>query len=290
MKKTLVVLSIAASCAIASSPTHIKDEIKSVKTKIQELNLNLKDLESRLPKESYEFNAHAEMGYTLNSGNTDTEAFNLDGKVTNSYEVHSLELSTLLQYGTQKGVENRNRFTTELLYDYELDDTVSLNYLAGHKVDKFSGFDFQQYTGPGAKYKLIQEEAQKLAVDGNLLYARDKIEDSFVNTAGNRVMYPYPAGSVSQNNGYTKNYLSYRAKADYSVTLNKNIKFHQLFSYRSELASVKNFFVYSKSSLAFKITDVFSAGVNYYVDYINRPAFNKTATDKIFSFNLIADY
>lgn len=289
MKKKIVILSLIAASILMADEAQIKSEIKSTKAEVEKLNENIKNLESQLPKPRYELNARMELGYILNSGNSDSEAFNVDTKIKNSFDNHSLELSLLYQYGEQDGIESRNRFLSELLYEYALSERFSLNYLLGYKDDKFSGFNYQFYTGPGAKYKVIKTTTQELSFDGNILYAYDDIQDTYT-LAGLPVSYPYPAGSISQNDGYTNSYAAYRAQLLYSVQIKENAKFNQTLSYRSEFSDADNYFVYSKSSLSLKISDIFSAGVNYYVDYINKPAFGKTSTDRVLSFSLIADY
>lgn len=289
MKKSIVVLSLIAASALIADEAQIKSEIESTKAEIAKLKESIKRLESQLPKPRYELNAHAELGYILNSGNSDSEAFNVDTKIKNSFDNHSLELSLLYQYGEQDGLESRNRFLSELLYEYALGKRFSINYLLGYKDDKFSGFNYQLYTGPGAKYKIVKTKTQELSFDGSILYAYDDIEDTYT-LGGVAVSYPYPAGSINQNDGYTNSYAAYRAQLLYSAKIRENVKFNQVLSYRSEFSDADNYFIYSKSSLSLKVSDIFSAGVNYYVDYTNKPAIGKASTDKVFSFSLIADY
>lgn len=289
MKKSIAVLSIIAASALIADEAQIKSEIESAKAEIAKLKKNIKNLESQLSKPRYELNAHAELGYIVNSGNSDSESFNVDTKIKSRFDNHSLELSLLYQYGEQDDIESRNRFLSELIYDYALSERFSINYLLGYKDDKFSGFNYQFYTGPGAKYKIVKTKTQELSFDGSILYAYDDVEDTYT-LGGVAVSYPYPAGSVNQNDGYTNSYAAYRAQLLYSAKIRENVKFNQALSYRSEFSDADNYFVYSKSSLSLKISDIFSAGVNYYVDYTNKPAVGKTSTDKVFSFNLIADY
>lgn len=268
MYKTVITLSMITSCLMAMSTQEIKDEIKETKEKIKKLNENLKILKASLPKDDYLFNARAEVGFTSNSGNADTEAFNVDAKITNSWGLHSIETSILIQYGTEDDQETKNRFLGELLYDYKLSEVLSVNYLAGYKDDKFSGFDYQFYTGPGAKYVTFKTDFHNLTTDGNLLYAKDKVfgKDS-------------------------RHYLAYRVKGVYNMQVSRNLKFHQTLSYRSEFSDFGNYFVYSKTAFNTKLSEIFSAGVSYHIDYTNQPALaKKTSTDKTFTFNLIADY
>lgn len=267
MKKIALALLVATYC-MAASEVEVKDEIRDIKTKINKLNENLKQLEGNLPVDGYLFNARAEAGYISNSGNSNTEAFNADAKITNSWGLHSLEILMLMQYGTDNGTVNRNRFLGELVYDYKLSDRLSLNYLLGYKDDKFSGFDYQFYTGPGAKYIIIKTDLRDLTVDGNLLYAKDRIFG-----------------------GVDRTYSAYRLKGVYNMQVLENLKFHQTLSYRSEFSDIENYFFYSKTAFSTKLSDIFSAGVSYQVDYTNKPALvGKNSTDTTFTFNLIADY
>lgn len=268
MYKILIALFVITSCFVAANDEDTRDEIGNIKTKIKELNENLKYLQNSLPEEEYLFSARAEVGYISNSGNSNTESFNADAKITNSWDLHSLEIITLMQYGTDNGVENRNKFLSELLYDYKLSKRLSINYLLGYKDDKFSGFDYQFYTGPGAKYITIKTDFHNLTIDGNLLYAKDKI-----------------FGEVDRT------YAAYRLKGIYNMKVLENLKFHQTLSYRSEFSDIENYFFYSKTAFTSKLSDIFSAGISYQVDYTNKPALaGKNSTDKTFSFNLIADY
>ncbi len=269
MIKKIVILSTIASCLLAEQYIQdVKDEIKETKREVERLNLKLKKLKTQLPETDFVFNAHAEAGYTLNSGNSDTEALNIDTKLSAKWDLHTLEISTLWQYGESSDVETTNRFVSELAYDYKLSRRLSVNYLAGYKDDKFSGFDYQFYTGPGAKYVTIKTDFQDLTIDGNLLYAKDKI--------------------LNQDE---RSYAAYRVQGVYNMQLLENLKFHQTLNYRSEIADIENYFVYSKTAFTTRLSEIFFAGVAYYVDYTNEPAIiGKKEMDTKFTFNLIADY
>lgn len=269
MIRKIVALSLVASSLLAQQYAQdIKEEIKETKQKIARLNANLKELENTLPQEELTYNARAEAGYTLNSGNSDTEAFNVDARLSGKWDLHTLEVSMLWQYGEDDDIENTNRFLSELVYDYKLSERLSFDYLAGYKDDKFSGYDYQFYTGPGAKYVTIKTDFQDLTLDANLLYAKDKIFG-----------------------GTDRSYGAYRVQGVYNMQLLENLKFHQTLNYRSEFSDLENYFVYSKTALSTKISDMFAAGVAYYIDYINKQVFeDKTSTDKKFTFNLIAEY
>ena len=295
MKKIILVFLITATLIMAADELKIRQEISDVEAQIKALKNNLKNLKSQLPikslvKKDSEFMTHTELGYITTSGNTNTETFNIDAKVKKNWGRHDLELSFLMQYGAENNLENKNKFLSELEYDYALTDRLSISYLVGYKDDKFSGYEYQFYTGPGAKYKAIKTDAHKLSLEGSVLYSMDNIEDTYKDITGNDVSYPNIDGAISQNDGETNSYGAYRVKAEYSWQILDNLKFNQEISYRSEFSDAENYFIYSKTALSTKISDIFSAGISQQIDYMNLPADGKTATDRTFTFNLIADY
>lgn len=259
-----------------------QEQIADTKAKIAALQASLSELESSLPEnieakkiaeiakkeKDNELKTHAEFGYVSTSGNTDTTTYGLDLKMDKKWDKHVVLFTFDGQYADDNGVETKNKYLTELAYDYEITDRFAFNYLAGYKQDKFSGYNYQAYTGPGAKYKLIKEEKQNLSLEGNILYSQDELE----------------------NQTKTRDYSSFRAKAVYAWQILENLKFTQDLSYRSDLEDTQNYFVYSKTALISKISDIFSFGINYKVDYVNAPPASTRHSDKTLSASLIIDY
>ena len=259
-----------------------QEQIADTKAKIASLQASLVELESSLPEnielqkaqdlakkeKENELNTHAEFGYVSTTGNTDTTAYGLDLKMDKKWDKHVVLFTFDGQYADDSGVETKNKYLTELAYDYEITDRFAFNYLAGYKQDKFSGYKYQAYTGPGAKYKLIKEEKQNLSLEGNILYSQDELENPIK----------------------TRNYSSFRAKGVYDWQILDNLKFTQDLSYRTDLEDTQNYFVYSKTAFISKISDIFSFGINYKVDYVNAPPAATLHSDKTLSASLIIDY
>lgn len=237
---------------------------------------------------------HTELGYIKTDGNTDTETFNLDFKADKSWSEHSATLMVDAQYATNDSVETKNKVTAELSYGYSFTPQFSLNYLLGYKDDKFSGFTYRLYTGPGVKYTALQSDTQKLSFEANLLYAEDKTDAINYTATGEQISHPNPDGLVADPSqriaSDTDSYTSYRAKLVYEQQLLENLSFFQDASYRSSLDDTDNYIVLSKTALTSKISDILSAGMSYKVDYTNLPAAGKEKTDTTFTFNLIIDY
>ena len=216
---------------------------------------------------------HTELGYIQTDGNTQTKTFNLDANAKKAWGKHQTSLKLDGQYGSTgdangDDVENKNKYLIEANYDYAFAASLSFNYLIGYKSDRYAGFAYQAYTGPGLKYHAIQTQAHDLSLNGSILYSSDE-------------SYAKPRE--------TNNYSGYRAELVYGWDILKNLKFTEEASYRSSFEDSSNYFVASKTAFTTKISDIFSAGVSYKVDYVNQPLAAKN-TDSTFTFNLIMDY
>lgn len=233
----------------------------------KKIALSLLALSSLAFAEETPFVTHTELGYIQTEGNTKTETFNLDAKASKSWDTHALGIKADAQYAKDGDVETKNRYAVELKYGYGFSERFSLGYLAGYKDDKFSGYDYQAYTGPDAIYKAIVSEGQNLSLEAAILYAQDKIEDAEKETYG-----------------------AYRISLNYDLQLLENLKFTQEASYRASMEDKENYFVISKSALTSKISDILSAGLSYRVDYANIIPAQNVHTDKTLTANIIIDY
>lgn len=215
-----------------------------------------------------ELKTHTELSYVNTKGNTDTESFALEAKADKSYGKHVFHLKAEAFYSKDGETETKNKWLAELAYDYEFTKRFAFNYLLGYKQDKFSAFDAQLYTGPGAKYKVVDAEAHKLNFQANILYSRDEIKTPET----------------------TEDYTSWQAAFDYNWQIMENLKFTQEANYRSSFEDSENYFVTSKTSLANKINSTLSLGLSYKVDYANSVATGIERTDRTFLTSLIIDY
>ena len=248
-----------------------------------------------MAEESTEFITHTELGYVSTSGNTNTKSGSLDFAGKQTIEKHSLKLDFDYLYGEESGVENNNKLITEINYDYRFAKHFTFNYLAGYKNDKFSGFEYQVYTGPGTKYIAVDNETHKLNFQANILYAKDVHMTKYYNDAqkldDNETKYPYyPEKGTFETPGSTNEYGSYLIKGDYTWAITEGFKFIQELSYRGDFEDSDIYFVMSKTAVESKINGTFSMGVNYKVDYTNTPPEGNVRTDKTFTASLIIDY
>jgi len=287
----VVVSSLLMASEVAKDQEQLKKDIAQSKAEAKALSEKIKKLEAQLPPNE-KLMTHTELGFIQTQGNTQTETFNLDLAAKKGWGKHLIKFSLDAQYALDSENETKNKYATELEYGYSLTDRLSATYLIGFKQDKFSGFDYQAYTGPGLKYLLIKTTKHNLALDGSILYSQDNVEDTKYDALGNIIAYPNPSNTpvASTTYGAINNYGSYRAKGVYAWQMLTNLKFDQELSYRAEFNDSTVFFATSKTAFSSKINSTFSAGISYKVDYVNSPPTGKENTDKTFTANLIIDY
>lgn len=213
------------------------------------------------------FSAKAELGYIQTSGNSDSESLNFDAKAKKKWQRHSLELEADAQLAKNNDEESTNRFTSEIDYGYEYSKVLTYGYIAGYKRDKFSGYDYQLFSGPMMEYKAISTPKTNFDLEFALLYAKDKLETKDSDS-----------------------YVAYRFRGIYTHKIIETLKFEEDFSFRGSFEDANNYFIVSKTSLINKITDIISAGVTYRVDHANIVPLDRVKTDRTFMINLIFDY
>ena len=273
MKKIIYILTILSSFAFANE-LNTAQEIADTKAQIAKLQASLEELESSLPvalakKEDDEaLKVHTEFGFVSTKGNTNTLNYSLDTKVQKSFGKNEWTFLADGEYTSDNDVRTKNKYFLELDYGYKLNEELYLEYITAYKFDEFSGYDYQVYTGPGLKYKVLNSETQTLDLSSALLFSKDKLEID-------------PAAY---------NYTSYRAKLEYSWQMFKNLKFEETLTYRTDVTKVEDYFVYSKTAFISKLSDIFSVSISYKIDYINMAAIGKDKTDKTLAANLIADF
>lgn len=215
---------------------------------------------------------HTELGYIQTDGNTKTKTFNLDANAKKAWGKHQTSLKLDGQYGSADDKENKKKYLVEGNYDYAFTKTFAFNYLIGYKSDIYSGFDYQFYTGPGAKYQALKLAKHDLSFTANILYSKDN--------------YHVPTATGDDTNDYT----GYRAQGIYLWNIVNNLKFTQELGLRGDFDNSDNYFATSKTALTTKISDIFSAGISYKIDYVNKPLPGLENKDTTLTANLIMDY
>ena len=268
-------MTLATSLMMAAEvdQTKLAADIAAAKAEKSTAEAKLKALEAQLPQ-NQEIITHVRLGYIKTDGNANTETFALDGSFKKAWGKNSGLIIFDSQYGEAESVENKNKYFVEMQYAYAFTNKLSFTYVLGYKNDKFSSYDYQAYTGPGAKYYAYSSDIQKLNFEGSILYSQDRLQDK-------NVVAPDDA---------TTTYGSYQAKLAYELQILSNLKFNQDLSYRGSFEDSANYFIFSTSALSSKISDIFSAGVSYKIDYTNTVAAGIKQRDNTLSAFLSLDY
>lgn len=235
--------------------------------------------------EEENFTAHAELSYANTAGNTESQDVAGNLKFKYPFYQNAIRFEGNILYSDndtfdENGsytdtVTTKNRWDAEANYDYNFNETIAFNYIAGAKGDEFSTYVYQAYTGPGAIWTAYKSDSQSLKFQGNIMWAWDEHRE------------PYEVGS----NDTLHSYAAYQVSMDYIFQFTANSKFIQYLMYRSEFEDSSNYFGKSKTALESKMSDIFSLGVSYTVDYTNNKADDvRSYTDNVFLASLIADF
>lgn len=224
--------------------------------------------EATIADEDVTYKAKAELSYVDTSGNTETSSFALEFNGDAKWdEVNTLSLHLDVLQSNSNGTEDNNKWNTSLQYDRDLTEKLYFNYIIAYGEDRFSGFDYKFNTGPGIGYKVLDNDIHKLTTQANALYSKDKYDDGNVNE-----------------------YVSWVIGFDYEWQILENLKFSQKAWFKSQADEFENNFIHSKTAFESKITDIFSFGVSYKIDYANKPSAGKEYTDKTLLASLIINY
>ncbi len=266
MKKSLVILLAAAAAVMGADDAQKPNPLKT----------------------------HTELGFVQTSGNTDTTSFSLDFMGNKAWGTQSVKLDVNALYGTQNGLETNNKIVGILNYYWQFEKRLALNYIVGYKDDKFSGYTYQFYTGPGAKYDMLGSKKYKLDFQGNVLYNIQQEMNKYYSDANltNEVKYPYPNGTAGlyEVDGTYTDYWGYLVGLDFTWVIVEGFKFIQVATYRGSMDDDQNYFVYSKTAVESKINSIFSMGLSYKVNYANTPPAGNDRTDTTTMASLIIDY
>ena len=211
----------------------------------------------------------AELSYVQTGGNTDVLTFSVKNELKYSFSqkwIGSWKLGIL--YGETDGVNNAERYSTDLRTDYTASDTLYYYALGGYLKDKFSGIDKRLYLGPGAGYKILTGDRHFLSTEAGLDYAQETYTDDTDNT-----------------------FLEGRLLGKYEYVFNPKTKFTQSAEYLHNFDEADKFRINTVSALTTQLTDMFSLKASYEMNYQNEPSPETLEkTDTLFSVALVVNF
>ena len=238
-------------------------------------------LSTALFAESTPLVTHSELSYVNTTGNSETQSFALNSKAKKSVGAHTFSLAADALYSeakqqidanTSKTIMTKNKWFVTGDYAYSFSSVIAIDYYINNKADRFSGYDNQFSTGPGLIVHAYTSKTQALSIKANALYSRDDI------TKTGAADYRSP-----------KEYGALFAALSYEWKILENLKVSENTTYKRDASNADAYFVTSKTALENKISDVFSLGASYNVDYVNQKE-AEYYTDNTFLLSLIIDY
>lgn len=111
-----------------------------------------------------------EAGYSLNSGNTNTE--NVYGSIVTKYsnEKNEFTISGNGKRGKSNNKKNEERYKANIVYNRLLTQSISIFVLSDIENDKFRKLDYRFNFGGGAKYTFVKDDIKNVSLSSALLY------------------------------------------------------------------------------------------------------------------------
>ncbi len=211
----------------------------------------------------------SEVSYVRTSGNTRTETF--AGKLDASLQkrIHKFFVMGQYLYGRNRGREDSNKLALDGRWEAALNERFSGIVSLGYGRDKFSGFRYRLFLGPGLGYFLVKEARRTLQLSLALNCAYDRF-------------------SVGERRDLRS--LTGKALAKFDWQALDNLKLLQNLGHVVSFGEAGRYFVESETGLEARINKTFSVGFSYRLNHQNRPpAPEIRKTDTTFLTTLILD-
>ena len=191
-----------------------------------------------------------EISYAQTSGNTDTQTFAGTLGMNNQDLVNRYFLNGNVLLAESDGEETSNKISLKGRWERIFSERFFGLLSSGYSRDKFSGFEYRVFGGPGIGYDLIKTDMHKLQWLLSFLYYRDEF------SVGDEGSDSYQTGKVS---------------AKYEWQIQGNVKLKETLDYFVSLKDTDRSFIDSVTSVEVKINRTISLGVSYTINYQNKP-------------------
>ena len=127
------------------------------------------------------WSGNAELGFIQTSGNSDTQSFNGKFNLVRELDptVMSLKLEALSS--EEEGTSSKERYLSELKYDYSLGEFSYVTSILLYEDDRFNGYQYQSTLAIGYGYRAWHGEQGELDLEVGPGYRRNALEVSNEN-------------------------------------------------------------------------------------------------------------
>ncbi len=236
------------------------------------------------------FNADAELGVLLTSGNTKSTALKLKlnlkqdlVKWRNEYNLEGLYKKDTVSSVTEGTASEESQVTADKYFlsaqsDYKLDeDYQGLFIYASYGADKFSGYQYQGTLAGGYSNRLFKSDASYLTYSVGPGVAFTKTDDT-VDTEGNPVVGLSDETTIIRLSGF------------YQWDISDTAKFTQVLSSDVALDSESNTQSKSESAITAQLNATFSVKASYTVTHNSETPENIKNVDALTSVTLVYSF
>lgn len=134
--------------------------------------INPKPVES--PKTKY--NIRANVGTTVESGNTEKEKLHLEGRLVARRQRHRFSFEFEYEYETNNNEETKNKLLASSNYDYFFRHPWYAYGKGAYEFDEFKDLNLKLDVGPGLGYQFFEGEIANLAIEAGPSFVKQEFK------------------------------------------------------------------------------------------------------------------
>lgn len=206
-----------------------------------------------------------QLGFSMTSGNSDTENLTAGLAVKRESEKWVSEASVDLLHASSNDVDTAERFTINTKTGYKFDDKDYIFYGTRYDNDNFSGFDYTTSTSVGWGHKFFDSEKSRLVSDLGAGYKTEALDVD-----------------RTENNGAILS-----GKLAYMIQITDTTKFENRLLVE---ISGDNTFVQNDAGVSLKVSEKFGVKLAHQLRHNTDAPVGKNSTDALVSANLVYDF
>jgi putative salt-induced outer membrane protein len=224
--------------------------------------------------EKVPWKTRAELSYVSTSGNTETSTIAAKLDLKKEGPVNRYFATGSYLRAEDSGTDTSDKLKAEGRAERVLTPRLFALLTAGYLRDRFSGYDFRAWAGPGLGADFLRTDVQSLTGLFSVLYNRDEF------SRGTLARDDYPTAKAT-------------AKYEYKPRLPqfKNLTFKETLEWFTSLKETERWFVDSVTAVEARVNGHLSLGVSYTINHQNSPPSPELdRTDTTLLTSLIIDY
>lgn len=210
----------------------------------------------------------ASLNYSNIQGNTNKTTLIGDLDAKKGFGKNVFSLDAFFQFSIDNNKEDKNLWWINPQYNYDLTDKISLSYQAMWLSNRYNGFWYQAYTGPGIEYFPVNTKTWLLSFRLSAFYE----EDNVILDSGKFNTEKYGGASI-------RRFMSLSPGGTFNYNITDTIKFSEKFDYRLDPGYASNYFITNKAQIIVGLNSWLAFNIMNVVLYNNLPPSGKKRSD-----------